>query len=221
MKSRILVSILSLFVIAVGAAAQTPSALEADPKGWKDIFPNASFKGWTRAVLPPTPALDPVTQWKIDRTHRILLCEGDRGHEWLWYNRGLANFILHVEWRFAKVEGAKGYNSGVIIRTATDSSVWHQAQMGAENDGFLFGGKFVNGQVQDLKFAPRPKENRIKPPGGWNTYEVRCEGPQITLWVNGAISSEYSTPDALKGYLGLEAEGFRIEFRNLKLKVLP
>jgi len=38
--------------------------------------------------------------------------------------------------------------------------------------------------------------------------------------VNGAVTSEYSTPDVLKGYLGLEAEGFRIEFRNLKLKEL-
>jgi len=214
-------AIVSLLVIAMGAAAQPPSALEADPKGWKDIFPNASFKGWTRAVLPPTKALDPATQWKIDRAHRILICDGDRGHEWLRYHRELANFILHVEWRFTKVEGAKGYNSGVILRTSPDSSVWHQAQIGAENDGFLFGGKFSNGQVQDLKFAPRPQENRLQPPGEWNTYEVRGEGPQLTLWVNGAVTSEDENPDLLKGYLGLEAEGFRIEFRNLKLKVLP
>ena len=220
-RSRILIFVLSLLTFTVGTSAQTPSALKADPKGWIDILPSASFKGWVRAELPPSKALDPVTQWQVDRATRTLLCEGDRGHEWLRYDRELANFIMHVEWRFTQKQGLKGYNSGVIVRTSPDSSVWHQAQIGAENDAYLFGGKFINGEVQGLKFSPRPKENRIKPAGEWNTYEVRCEGPRITLWVNGAVTSEDENPDLLKGYLGLEAEGFRIEFRNLKLKVLP
>jgi hypothetical protein len=220
-KSRILILILSLLTLAVGASGQAPSALETDPKGWIDILPKASFKGWVRAELPPGKTLDPVTQWKVDRATRTLICEGDRGHEWLRYDRELVNFIVHVEWRFTKKEGLKGYNSGVIVRTTPNSSIWHQAQMGAENDAFLFGGKFINGEAQSLKFRPKPKENRIKPAGEWNTYEVRCEGPKITLWVNGAVTSEDENPDPSKGYLGLEAEGFRVEFRNLKLKVLP
>jgi hypothetical protein len=220
-KSRILILILSLLTLAVGASGQAPSALETDPKGWIDISPKASFKGWVRAELPPGKTLDPVTQWKVDRATRTLICEGNRGHEWLRYDRELANFIVHVEWRFTKKEGLKGYNSGVIVRTTPNSSIWHQAQMGAENDAFLFGGKFINGEAQGLKFRPKPKENRIKPAGEWNTYEVRCEGPKITLWVNGAVTSEDENPDPAKGYLGLEAEGFRVEFRNLKLKVLP
>ena len=221
MVSRISILVLSIIGFAVGAPAQTPSALAADPKGWIDILPNASFKGWVRAELPPSKALDPATQWKVDRATRTLLCEGDRGHEWLRYGRELANFIVHVEWRFTRKPGLKGYNSGVIVRASPDSSVWHQAQIGAENDAYLFGGKFINGEVQGLKLSPRPKENRIKAAGEWNTYEVRCEGPKITLWVNGAVTSEYVNPAVLRGYLGLEAEGFRIEFRNLKLKVLP
>jgi hypothetical protein len=35
------------------------------------------------------------------------------------------------------------------------------------------------------------------------------------------VSSEFAVPEVLKGYWGLEAEGFQIEFRNIKLKLLP
>ena len=200
--------------------AQIKSALASDTSGWINILPDESFKGWTRVAIPPDKALDPVSQWKLDMARRIIICEGDRGHEWLRYDRGFANFILHVEWRFAKREGLKGYNSGVFIRNSADGRVWHQAQVGAGNDGFLFGQTLLNGKLTDMKFSPKPKVNRIKPPGEWNIYEIWCQGPRITLWVNGGVSSEFAVPEALQGYLGLEAEGFRIEFHNLKLKLL-
>ncbi|MGD0500906.1 MAG: family 16 glycoside hydrolase [Bryobacteraceae bacterium] len=40
----------------------------------------------------------------------------------------------------------------------------------------------------------------------------------IPVWVNGAVISEKKDLTMLKGYIGLEAEGYLIEFRNLKLK---
>jgi len=48
-----------------------------------------------------------------------------------------------------------------------------------------------------------------------------CDDPKISLWVNGDVTSEFAVSEVSKGYLGLEAEGSRIEFRNLKLKILP
>jgi hypothetical protein len=68
--------------------------------------------------------------------------------------RERADAALHLEWRFIPVEGADKYNSGIFLRTATDLSAWHQAQVG------------------------------------------------------------------LEGGFGLEAEGWRIAFRNLKIKFL-
>jgi hypothetical protein len=200
---------------------QTRNASASDTSGWIDILPDGDFNGWTRVAIPPGKALDPVSQWKLDKEHRTIICEGDHGHEWLRYNRQFANFMLHVEWRFTKREGLKGYNSGVFVRNDADGRVWHQAQIGAGNDGFLFGQTLLQGKLTDIKFSPKPAVNRIKPPGEWNTYEIRCEGPKITLSVNGDVSSEFAVPEVPKGYLGLEAEGFRIEFLNLKLKVVP
>ena len=48
----------------------------------------------------------------------------------------------------------------------------------------------------------------------------RAKGPRSTSGVNGAIVSTYAPCEMAKGYVGLEAEGWRIEFRNVKLKSL-
>ncbi len=201
--------------------AQTNKAPASNASGWVDILPKESFKGWTRVAIPPDKALNPVSQWKLDKAHRIIICEGDRGHEWLRYNRELGDLILHVEWRFIEREGLKGYNSGVFVRNSADGRVWLQAQVGAGNDGFLFGQTLLDGKLTDIKFSPKPAVNHIKPAGEWNIYEVRCQGPKITLSVNGEVSSEFEVPEVPRGYLGLEAEGFRIEFRNLRVMLLP
>ena len=58
------------------------------------------------------------------------------------------------------------------------------------------------------------------PAGEWNTFEVTCKGKDIFLWVNGAVTCEWHDIAVPKGYVGLEAEGFRIEFRNVKVKPL-
>ena len=42
----------------------------------------------------------------------------------------------------------------------------------------------------------------------------------MTLWVNGAETSAWHDCEVPKGHVGLEAEGFRIEFRNVKVKPL-
>jgi len=197
---------------------------EAPPRqgsGWIDIMPDQSFSKWTRVAIPPDRPLDPVSQWSFDKAQGIVICEGNRGHEWLRYNRELGDLVLHVEWRFTQREGLSGYNSGVFVRNGLDGRVWHQAQVGAGNDGYLFGQTLQGGKLSQIIFAPKPKVNHIKPPGEWNSYEIRCQGPKITLWVNGALSSEFTAPEVLKGYVGLEAEGFRIEFRNLRYRLLP
>jgi hypothetical protein len=64
-------------------------------------------------------------------------------------------------------------------------------------------------------------ENRVKPAGEWNTYEIRVVGKQATLWVNGAVTTEFTDLEVPRGYFGVEAEGYRIEFRNIQLKTLP
>ena len=209
-----------ILLSAIGACAQIPSALDADPTGWKDIMPAPSFEGWTRLPFMSTAPMDAVSQWKVDTTNHVLLCEGNRGHEWLRYDKELANAIFHAEYRFTKIEGGKGYNSGVMLRNSADGAVYFQAQAGEEGTGWLFGSSMIGGQPQRFNLRSEMKENRVKPAGEWNVFEVWAEGPKMSVWVNGGVTTEKADITVLKGYAGLEAEGYRIEFRNIKLKEL-
>src|SRR5262249_51157845 len=128
--------------------------------------------------------------------------------------------IFHVEWRFKKLDGKKGYNSGVYVRNSADGAIWHQAQVGSLNVGYLFGDTPVDGKVKRVKIAGKGPQ-RGKEAGEWNTFEITCKGRHITLWVNGAVTAEWDDCQVPRGYLGLEAEGYWIEFKNLKYKPLP
>ena len=199
--------------------AQANEFLTSDRAGWVDLMPQETFQGWTRVAIPPDGALDPLSQWRLDKDHRTLICEGNRGHEWLRYDQELANFLLHVEWRFERREGLKGYNSGVFIRNDRQGRVWHQAQVGEK--AYIFGQTLASGNLSPVIFSPSLHVNPLHPLGEWNTYEIRCDGPKITLWVNGILTAEFAAPEVLKGYGGLEAEGYHIEFRNIYIKNIP
>jgi len=60
----------------------------------------------------------------------------------------------------------------------------------------------------------------VRPAGEWNTIEITARGKALTLWVNGAVTREVKDGGHPRGLVGVEGEGFRIEFRNLKVKEL-
>ena len=203
----------------------TESALASNPAGWVDLLADKTLKDWTRIPLAsgfggqlPAGKTDDPTPWKIDASGAILLCEGDKaGHEMFRHAAEWGDHILHVEWRFTKLEGEKPYNSGIYVRTSADGAIWHQAQTGPSG-GFLFGNTLVKGVAQRVNLRQAMFENRVKPAGEWNTYEIRALGRRIALWVNGAITSEFAECEVPRGHVGFEAEGYRIEFRNVKVK---
>jgi len=68
---------------------------------------------------------------------------------------------------------------------------------------------------------------RLEKPGEWNAYEVRCEGPKITIILNGETTVTYTEEDktiALDGLIALQIHGnssAEISFRHLTLEALP
>ena len=203
--------------------APTRSALESEPTGWQNLFADKTMKDWIRGPLGAAGQLragsmDEPSPWKMDPDTGILLCEGDKvGHEWIRFATEVADCVYHVEWRLTKVDGEPAYNSGVFVRSSADGKIWFQAQ-GTMAGGFLFGATLVNGAVTRFNLRQSMSENRVKPAGEWNTYELRAVGRQISLWVNGAVTSEFKECDVPRGHVGLEAEGYRVEYRNVQMK---
>jgi hypothetical protein len=226
-RARMMVSVLGMglsLALAAPAPESTPGALEQDPKGWIDLLDGvgagAELKGWTRGPIPPEGKLDAESQWKFDPATGILTCEGTGGHDWVRWDRELGDFVYHVEWRFTPVPGKKGYNSGIYARNSADAKIWHQAQTGDAKGGFLFGDTLVGGKIRRVNLAKQAQDGRVRPAGEWNTFEITCKGKDMRLWVNGAVTLDWHECEVPKGYVGLEAERFRIEFRQVKVKPL-
>lgn len=206
---------------SLGAAEPSKSALETGAEGWVDITPSAGLKGWSRVPVPPG---DPLgkQQWHLDDSGKVLVCEGDGGHDMLLCDREFGDAVFHFEFRYTKVEGKEGYNSGAYVRNSKDGGLWHQAQFGDANGGYLFGGTIgPDGKKKSFNLSKEVTDGRIKPAGEWNTMEITAKGGVLTLWVNGAVTCEFTECGNPKGLVGLEGEGYRIEFRNLKVKELP
>jgi hypothetical protein len=182
---------------------------------WIDITPVSSLAGWTRAPIPGASVIEPYNQWAL--SDGVLICKGDGNREWLRYDQELADFILQVEWKAVARDGT--YNSGVGVRMSPFVEIWHQAQTKPEG-GFLFGNSFKDGSIQRMTLVKEMTENRVKPAGEWNTYEIRCEGPTISLSVNGAVVNVWKDNQVRKGHVGLEAEGYEMHFRNVKVRKL-
>ncbi len=199
----------------------TKSALQIDPEGWIDIMPRADLEGWSRVPVPPTGKLGRA-QWHVDTDRKVLICDGDGGHDMLLLKKVLDDAIFHFEFCYTKIEGRTGYNSGAYVRNSSDGAIWHQAQFGDAGGGFLFGvTPTAEGKTKFFRLKKEVKDGRVKPAGEWNTMEVTARGSTLALWVNGAVTCEFNNCGKSKGHVGLEGEGYRVEFRNLKVKRLP
>jgi hypothetical protein len=196
------------------------SLLETEPQGWQDIMPSAELKRWYRVPVPPSGKLG-REQWHVDTDKRLLICDGDGGHDMLLFDQEIGDAVFHFECCYTKIEGKTGYNSGAYVRNSKDGAIWHQAQFGDAKDGFLFGQTPTEeGKKKSFNLSKLVTDKRVKPAGEWNTFEVTARGKVLTLWVNGAVTCEFTDCGLPQGRVGLEGEGYRIEFRNLKVKLL-
>lgn len=201
-----------LFLLPLSFLTALPAAAQSI-----NLFPSDYQSQWTRIGIPPDHPASNGAQWHIDAAKKTIVCDGNGGHEWLRFNHELHNFTFHVKWRFTPVSTANPkYNSGVFFRNNEDGSIWHQAQTSL-GGGYVFGLTPTDGKPQRFNLQKEMKENRVKPAGQWNVYDIRCEGDTCTLAVNGEIVNTLKV-GVDKGYVGLEAEGYQITFKDMKLR---
>jgi hypothetical protein len=165
------------------------------------LFDGHSLKGWTA-----------MHGGKYEATTGSLVL--DKGNGWLRSDGQYGDFDLTVEWRADARYRDKGgpYDSGLFFRTLGDEAPWpknkYQMNMKQTTGGEL------SGIVKDGKVE------LLKPPGEWNTYRLRVKGNNAEAWINGQPAWKSDKIKTPKGYIGLQAEGYRIEFRRIELTPL-
>jgi hypothetical protein len=158
------------------------------------------------------------------------------------------NLELVVEWRHLKAAGNSGVflwaqadnlNSlkpgqlpqGIEVQVLDHGyTEQYEKQTKKKADWFTtHGDVFPTGAAKMKPFPPIapnssrsfPRKNLSKPSPEWNHYYVRAINGEVRLWVNGEEVSGGTGCDPAAGFLCLESEGSPVEFRNLRLRVLP
>jgi hypothetical protein len=158
----------------------------------------------------------------------ILYTEGEAGG-WLATLRQYEDFRLSLEFRVPP-----GGNSGVFIRSPLEGDPAYTGMEIQILDDYAEQWRDLNpyqytGSIYDVQ---APSERATKQAGQWQKMVITARGPQIQVSLNGEkiVDTDVtyfpykadSHPGLTRngGYIGLQNHGNRVEFRNIRIRVL-
>ena len=168
--------------------------------------------------------------WVIENGGRFSARDGllvlDQGTGWLRSVAEYGDFVLALDFRFLEKEA----NSGIFIRTAATSK---DDENGWPDNGYQV-------QCMDILEGTHPLATMIeydagdpgaesdldairaayRPTGEWNSYEIRCEGEELAVKLNGVLVTTASSVKQLRGHVGIQGENGKLEFRDLRIREL-
>lgn len=223
----------SLLLAGLSSCWMAAGILQAgELPGWKDLFNGRDLTGWENINTAPD-------TWSV--RDGILVCKGQPIGV-MCTDREYENFLLHVEWMHLEPGGNSGVFiwSDAIVPEGNELPAGVEVQMleldwvnlNRDREGnprpiaYVHGELFGVGGVEAVPDNPRGTrsksvENRCKPRGEWNTYDVVAVDGVVKLSVNGKFVNGLSNASVRKGRICLESEGAEIHFRNVRVLELP
>jgi hypothetical protein len=194
--------VIALTVAVLGAFPALAQNLTEDEKkdGFISLFNGKDFANWRFGSDSALGKLPP--NWKVD-DGLIKLSGGASPH--LASQWDYDDFEARLEWRAVKAN----YNSGFYVRSGRNVGA-NQINLAKGDEGHLMGGASGGVKVPQLQ----------KPFGEWNEWKVLAVGDSLTFWANGQQGWKVNGFKPARGYLGLQAEGHMMEFRNIRVKEL-
>ncbi len=192
------------------AAAVACGAEETD---FVPLFNGKDLTGWTG-----DPAL-----WRVEDGAIVGSTDGVTipHNTFLATEKTYANFVLRLEFRL------RNHNSGVQVRSRLfpDYVVRGYQPDIAESryTGILYeeGGRGILADVNPEEVAKHLK------PGDWNAYVITCDGPRISIDLNGFRTVNYieqSETAPREGVIAFQLHAgppMEVRFRNIEIKTLP
>lgn len=175
----------------------------------------SSMKGWV-VIAKENPAFTGVLFCMKDDVLQV--AGGNAGY--IRTEKSYRSYTLTVEWRWI---GQKG-NSGVLVDMQMPDGVWptcYQAQLkvGAAGDIICMNGLPANECTDTVKFTvPKKLTANEKPHGEWNQIKIVSKDDTLTIYVNGELQNKITGKSATGGFIGFQAEGQAMEFRNLVIR---
>lgn len=189
-----------IWIVGTCLAAAEPNTLTPDEiaDGWILLFDGQTDYGWRAASK---------ANWKV-ADGAISVDSGEMGL--LHTTSQFADYVLKVDFR-----SAAGTNSGIFLRTpaapTNPAADCYELNIAAPAVSPFPTGSFVN----------REKARAVPESAEWRTFTVKAEGGHFTVAVDGQTLLDYTDSRPLaRGFIGLQYNKGRVEFRNVKLKPL-
>ncbi len=150
---------------------------------------------------------------------------GIKHNDFLCTEKTYGDFVLRFEVRLRP----NSANSGVQFRSRPVPNSHEVSGYQADVGGQWWGKLYDEARRRKVLAGPDKKTiEKIVKPGEWNAYEVRAEGPHITLKINGTTTVDYTEPEppekiAREGIIAVQIHSggpLTVEFRNLRIKEL-
>ncbi|MER5884742.1 ThuA domain-containing protein [Streptomyces sp. NPDC001941] len=180
--------------------------------GYRPLFNGKTLEGWKQAG-----------PGKFNVVDGELRSEGGMGL--LWYQaKQLGSYSLTLDW---KLDGDD--NSGVFVGFPASDDPWSAVNNGYEVQiDATDAPDRTTGAVYGFKSADLKARDRVlRPPGQWNSYEIKVQGERLQVFLNGVKINDYTNTDPARslkdGHIGLQNHGAddQAAFRNVQLKELP
>lgn len=215
-----------------------------DP-GFQMLFNGSSTDNWRMSTIKNQPGRDSPGRFLIVDGTLEALPGTDIGLFWCT-DATPADFILKLEWlrwqendnsgvfvRFPNPKNfgkTKGYNNTAYI--GVDYGFEVQIDQAAAPDGAAI---HKTAAVYNFAAPINPNSLPVLPPGEWNKYEIRVQGQDYTVFLNGTqvttfnftVGSDPLHPErglpstaAASRYIGLQTHTGRVAFRNIQIKKL-
>ena len=204
-------------LIALGVLLLSSSCGGGD--GWEVLFDGESLQGWK--------ASENQASFRIQ--DGAIVCNGPRAH--LFYVGDGEAAYQNFEFE-AQVMTTPGSNSGIYFHTAFQETGW--PAKGYEAQVFNAGRKEKPSGERKMTGSLYGIRNVWKTPAGndeWFDYRIQVEGKTIRIWINGAMTVDYTelaepgTGDRRLsvGTFALQAHDpdSTVYYRNLRVRQLP
>ncbi len=194
-----------LAVVLILSCAATPRLCAQEQQGFRPLFNGKDLSGWV--VMH-----GPGSAWTVDEG---VLSSNAPPKCWLRATDEFVNYVLRLEWRLTDAES----NSGVFLNARDVGEEFPSSleiQIYKKNAAAMFPIRRAVGGPTAFTW-----EDHVRPPGEWNRYEIAVNNGSILLSVNGHLVNQATLLDPAAGYIGLQSETGRVEFRNIEIRELP
>jgi hypothetical protein len=152
-----------------------------------------------------------------------LICTGTpKGY--IYSKEPFGNFTLRGEYRFEPptadaAADAPPPNTGFMLAIQEPHKIW-PASLEVQGKHTEMCAIKSNGGIPDLVVQDDPdaREMARNPVGEWNSVEIVMQDGAATATLNGTQICTSEPGEVREGFIGLQAEGFEVRFRNLRIR---